>query len=159
MTGTIRIAVVFVLTLVVAGFVAESGFASQTEKEIGDFLQHRLDALSNKDMNALMDTLAPDDDVLMIGNSHDERWVGREQIKEVFAKQISEFESETSKLIWRSIGYKGDIAWFSGAVLVNMQTKDGSAELKLNWSGVMEKRDGKWMLLQSHFPSRFRILK
>ena len=151
MTRTVRIAVVFVLTLAMAGFVAERGFASQTDQEIEDFLQHRLDAISNKDLNALMDTLAPDDDVVMLGNSHDERWVGREQIKEIFAKQISEFESETSKLIWRSIGYKGDIAWFSGAVLVNKQTKEGSAELKLNWSGVMEKRGGKWMLLQSHF--------
>jgi ketosteroid isomerase-like protein len=51
-----------------------------------------------------------------------------------------------------NISQSGDVAWFS-CILDDRGEWDGTpyAWLNTRWTGVLEKRDGKWMIVQMHF--------
>lgn len=141
-----------VLALAVAASAGEAGIASQTENEVKDFLARQIQAFAKKDLNALMSMLAPDASVVMLGNGPDERWVGPAEIKKAYENQMAQYKSETIKLVRTSIGAEQNIAWFATQALVDeVKEPTGKATLRINWSGVLQKRDGKWLLVQSHF--------
>jgi len=146
------VAVIFVLALVVAAPAVAGGIDPGTEKEVKGFLDRQTQAYDKKDLNALMAMLAPDADVVMLGNGPDQRWVGSDRIKKAYESFLATYKSEVMKLTWTSIRAKGDVAWFAAKCVIHQMKKpEGKETLLINWTGVLEKRKDKWLLVQSHF--------
>lgn len=152
MAKTMVIALSLALCLALGAFAGESGIDPKTEKQVKDFLGRQMKAFDHRNLKALMGMLAPDASVVMLGNAPDDRWVGPDAIKKAYESQMSQYESETAALENTSIGARGTIAWFATQVRLVQKTKThGQTRLWINWTGVLEKRGGTWLLVQSHF--------
>jgi ketosteroid isomerase-like protein len=156
---TICVALVAAISLYAMCFAANSGAASPGEKEIKAFLNRQLEAFAKKELQALMGMLAENPDVVMIGNGPNDGWVGRDKIRQIYERQMASSRSEALKLTWTSIGAKGDIGWFSAALVIEAKEAAGKEKLEINWSGVVQKRKGTWVQVQSHFSLPVRKAK
>ncbi len=152
MARTMLIAASVMLGVVLAALAGEKGIESQKVKEVENFLDRQLKAFDVRDLKALMDMLAKDPSVVMLGNGPNDRWVGPEAIKKAYESQLLQYESEKISLHGTIVGVQDNIAWFSTQAHLLKKTKaQGQSMLRINWSGVLQKRKGKWLLVQSHF--------
>ena len=108
-------------------------------------------AISEKDMDACLAAYAPGPNSLMLGTGPGERWVGPEEIRTAHEEFFKDFDTETSKPTWRMVQVSGDVAWIAGMSEVVDYDKNVKNEFFLNVSGVLQKIDGKWRIVQFHF--------
>jgi ketosteroid isomerase-like protein len=108
-----------------------------------------------KDFDLLFSTLADDPDLFMFQPGSTGTIRGIEQFKESSAvwqdpdvKYLSHKISDLSIHISQS----GDVAWFS-AILEDCGEFKGQVGCwkDTRWTGVLEKRDGRWVIVQMHF--------
>jgi uncharacterized protein (TIGR02246 family) len=111
-------------------------------------------AISEKDIDACLAAYAPGPNSLMLGTGPGERWVGPEEIRSAHEEFFKDFDTETSKPTWRMVQVSGDIAWMAGMSEVVDYDKNVKNEFFLNVSGVLQKIDGKWRIVQFHFSNR-----
>jgi ketosteroid isomerase-like protein len=125
---------------------------SETQSEVTATLQQMFDAYNQRDLQSMLAVWATDADVLVIGSGDDEKSVG-----------LSEF-GESSKRDWvqseaASINCTGDVlvsmagsvSWFAADVAFQFTINGQDSKLPGRLTGVMEKRGGKWFLMQMHF--------
>jgi ketosteroid isomerase-like protein len=123
-----------------------------SEKEVRGFLDRQVKAFETRDINALMEMLSPNASVVMLGNGPADRWVGPEDIKRAYQHQMAQYVSEKFTLRGTTIGARDSIGWFSTqARILKMAANKAQSTLLINWSGVLQKSEGKWLLIQSHF--------
>ncbi|MGO9569498.1 MAG: YybH family protein [Desulfomonilaceae bacterium] len=124
---------------------------AKTEQEVKDFLAQYEAAYSKKDLGALMKLIAPGAEVVFFEADEKGRYVGPDQIKAAYENSLKHVKSIKGDYKWTSVGSKGDVAWFATEVLFNVDTGEDKFKQLGRWTGVLEKKDGKWLLLQSHF--------
>jgi len=122
----------------------------QIEKEVKEFLDRHAKAYESKDIAGIMALIAPDEDVIFIDADSEKPVIGPAEIKAAYEREFSQIKSATLKYTSTWIGGKGDAAWFSAQCEVSVDIGDEKITLPAHWSGVLEKRDGKWLLVQSH---------
>lgn len=122
----------------------------QIEKEVKEFLDRHAKAYESKDLAAVMALIAPDEDVVFVDGDSEKPVIGPAAIKAAYEREFSQIKSATLKYTSTWIGGKGDTAWFSAQCAVTVDTGEEKIALPAHWSGVLEKRDGKWLLVQSH---------
>jgi ketosteroid isomerase-like protein len=50
------------------------------------------------------------------------------------------------------ISRSGDVAWFSAVYDVDLEYKGRASQVRnARYTGILEKRDGKWVIVQLHF--------
>lgn len=122
--------------------------------EVQLVLQRYVIANENKSLDLLKEVWAPDEDIVIFGTDSDEKLMGWKQVKNTFLKQFENFEetyiSVTDQNI--NINCNGKTAWFSEILNYNYTTADGDSRSfeGIRFTGVMEKRDGRWLIVQSH---------
>ena len=110
-------------------------------------------ATETKDIELFSQLVAHDEDMVSFGTDAAERWIGWESSKEAAQKQFDAFDSikfsVRDQII--KISQSGTVAWYSQItdLQVIMQGEQISVE-GIRSTGVLEKRDGKWVLVQSH---------
>ena len=87
------------------------------------------------------------------GTDTAERWVGYTALKEAVQKQFDAFES--TKMTVRDqvikVHKSGEAAWFSEIADWNVIAMEDTIEIKdSRFTGVLEKRDGNWVIVQFH---------
>lgn len=75
-----------------------------------------------------------------------------DMITNLFLKEEMKPISTTIKDLKINLSHSGDVAWFS-CLLDDIGEWQGKrwAWLEARWTGVLEKRAGKWLLVQMHF--------
>jgi ketosteroid isomerase-like protein len=120
---------------------------------VKDFLYQFEQALGSNDLELVSKFLAQDDDLVFIGTDEAEYWTGWQSVKEAFIALYATVDS------WEIIVDKqtikvhksAEVAWFSERFTQNVVvqgetiTHDG-----LRLTGVLEKRNGNWILVQFH---------
>ena len=140
-----------ICVLIVAVSPAMAGKADpQIEKEVKEFLDSHAKAYESKDLAGLMALIAPDADVVFIDGDSEKPVLGQAAIKTAYEREFSQIKSASVKYTSTWIGSKGDVAWFAAQCAVSVDTGEDKITLPAHWSGVLEKRDGKWLLVQSH---------
>jgi ketosteroid isomerase-like protein len=122
----------------------------QIEKAVKEFLDRHAKAYESKDVAGIMALIAADEDVVFIDADSEKPVMGPAAIKAAYEREFSQIKSATLKYTSTWIGGKGDAAWFSAQCAVSVDTGEEKITLPAHWSGVLEKRDGKWLLVQSH---------
>jgi ketosteroid isomerase-like protein len=150
-----------VLGLILVILVACTGLAlagkadPQTEKDIKDFLDRYSKAYEKKDVEATMILIAPDAEVVFVDSDSERPVVGPALIKAAYEREFAQVKSASIKFPWVSVGSKGDVAWFTAQCQADVDTGEGKMSVPAHWSAVLEKRDGKWLLVQSHLSFPF----
>lgn len=121
------------------------------EKEVKGVLDAYAAAFEKKDVNAIMALISPDSAAVFIDSDAALPFSGLDKIKEIYTRDFSQMESGTLTYNATSIGSKGDVAWFATGVNATVVIDKEKSTVPAQWSGVLEKRGGKWLIVQSHF--------
>jgi ketosteroid isomerase-like protein len=128
------------------------GEAAEELGQIEETLKRYYIALSERDIELFSDVMAHDEEMVNFGTDRDERWVGWNELEQIHRRQ---FEAITSYEITRhdstvKLNASADTAWFSEILKAQVEAMDERYELSLRVSGVLEKRDGKWVIVHFH---------
>lgn len=119
-------------------------------KEVIDQFYHLYET---QDMDLLNNLIANDDDMINFGTDSVEYWIGPIPLKESFQNQWTAFgepEITLNDLVVK-ISESGTVAWYSLFINFKVKFKGELAEWKgARSTGVLEKRKGKWLIVQFH---------
>ena len=77
--------------------------------------------------------------------------VGRSQIKAVLERDFSRFLSATIDYTSISVGSRNDVAWFASEWVATVDLGDRKRTIPARWTAVLERQNGNWLFVQSHF--------
>jgi len=126
----------------------------EDDKEaIEDLLENYILANENQDFDLIEDIWADDDDIILYGTASDERLMGWENIKEAINEQFGlitdTYISASNQFI--KLNCTGNTAWFAETLNYNYMYKDVALSYEgLRFTGVVERIDGEWVLVQAH---------
>ena len=132
-----------------ASTVDRTAEAGAARSAVDDFWQ----AIGTQDLGLLSSVVAEDDEIVMFGTDAAERWVGsntylvaERQMMQVFDVRNLVRRDETVR-----INKAADVAWFSTVFDIEIDIDGEVARYEgLRTTGVMEKRGGRWVIVQSH---------
>lgn len=110
-------------------------------------------SLSAHDLKGVMETYAPDPDIVLMGTGPGECYVGEEAVGSAYNQVFKKFDPNSLrfKYDWKTVGSKGNFAWFSVTTTIEGSQKDERKERAFNMSGTMKKEKGKWRFVSMHF--------
>jgi ketosteroid isomerase-like protein len=128
----------------------------KTEAEVMAAINKFIETYIRRDVEGTLALVTPDPDLFFIGTGIDEKIVGidkaRVQIKRDF-KQSADISIELGPI---AISAAGPVAWV--AADSTWKVKVGGQEMKYDWrwTMVLEKRQGRWLIAQSHLSAPAR---
>jgi uncharacterized protein (TIGR02246 family) len=123
---------------------------STTEKEVTAVVQQLADTYKARDLDGILATLAADDDTVMYGTGADEKRIGLSEIRAQIERDWAQSESTEFVFDWMSVSAAGPVAWAAADVTINVEAGGQEFALPARTTFVLEKRDGKWLIVQSH---------
>jgi len=121
--------------------------------EIRSVLEQYELARESEDFSTVEQIWAPDEDIVLFGTEGDEQMVGFSEIKKAMSRQFDEFENTLINISDQKIKISkdGNTAWFSEVLDYNfIYQGENMAFEGIRFTGVMEKREDKWKLVQGH---------
>ena len=120
---------------------------------IENVLDKYIVANETQNFELIREIWAPDTDIILYGTDSDERLMGWVNIKNAIKDQFSHitdtYIAATDQFI--KINETGNTAWFAETLNYNFVYKDKAQSYEgLRFTGVLEKSDGKWKLVQVH---------
>jgi hypothetical protein len=123
------------------------------KKAISLVLEKYRIAHESEDLSLVRKVWASDSDIIVIGTSGDEMFRGWDEINEALKKQFDE-QDETFITVREEdikVNAEGNTAWFSEILAYNYIANGKATSLEgLRFTGVLEKRDSIWLIVQSH---------
>lgn len=151
-----NVSLLFVSMLILFGcsHVKNEKINIQQEKDaIKLVLEKYAIANETQDMQMIEDIWCPSERIVSFGTVSGEKMVGWSQIKNAVESQFSKFSntfiSYRDQII--EVNETGNTAWFSEIINYNF-IMDGEAHSYegLRYTGVLVKKEGKWLLVQTH---------
>ncbi|MFC1527468.1 nuclear transport factor 2 family protein [Candidatus Neomarinimicrobiota bacterium] len=123
-------------------------------KEISKVVDSCIGWFKDKDFDLLFSVIANDPNFIEI-HPTDRIVRGFEEFQtnsEIFKQDEFQYVHHELKDLTINISDSGDVAWFY-CILDDINTWEGRPANWENarWTGVLEKRDGKWVIVQQHF--------
>jgi ketosteroid isomerase-like protein len=152
--------------LILAGFIAcepqgEKCPEVDVDKELSEIRsvleQYEL-ARESEDFSTVEQIWASNDDIVLFGTEGDEQMVGIEEIKKAMGRQFDEIENTLINISEQKIKLSkdGNTAWFSEVLDYNFIYQGENMSFEgIRFTGVMEKCEGKWQLVQGHLSVPF----
>jgi hypothetical protein len=110
-------------------------------------------AFEKESVEMFDDVMAKDAGMVTFGTDASERWVGFDEVRDSFAKQIGAFEVEridTRNQVIKTSS-SGEVAWFSQIVDWHISSGGNSQTIPgIRVTGVLEKRGAEWKIVQFH---------
>jgi hypothetical protein len=98
-----------------------------------------------------MSMIAPDASTVFVDSDPQGRHVGPDAIKNAYQAEFGQTQSVVLEYTWLSAGSKGDLAWFATELTAKVDLGKEKFQVPGRWTGVLQKREGKWMMIMSHF--------
>ena len=112
-----------------------------------------VEASKKGNIEMFSEAIAHDKDLVCLGTARTENLKGWEQLKETMVKQFNILENTDITVNERTIKIhdSGKVAWFSENLDFQFTMKEKPYTYKgVRQTGVLEKRDGKWLIVQLH---------
>jgi uncharacterized protein (TIGR02246 family) len=121
--------------------------------EIASLIKSYLDAYQHRDIEALASVMATDKNFLGFGTDEGEVWLGWEEYKSSTEKLFGAMEEihwvmEQEPTV--RFSRDGNVAWFTEELTGNFVTTGEKHVCDFRFSGVCEKRNGSWKIVQFH---------
>lgn len=126
----------------------------EMEKEkVALVLEKYVIANEKQDIDLVYEIWAADPNIVVLGTNSDEKIVGWDQIKDQLQRQFDSFQdtyiSVRDQVV--NINETGNTAWFSEIMNYNYIYQGEALQFEgLRFTGVLEKKDGEWYIVQSH---------
>ncbi len=150
------IVIFFALCVLPAGCgKQEQSIDRETEvKEVAKAIDAGIGWFKTKDFELLFNTIAHDPNYLSV-HPTDNVVRGFEQFEknaEIYKNPEFLYVRHEIKDLTVNLSQSGDVAWFY-CILNDINTYEGRPASWENarWTGVLEKREGKWVIVQQHF--------
>ena len=124
---------------------------NQTHSEVKAALDNWADSYIKRDIKRLLSCVAPDVDVLMYGTGADEKRIGLHGIQTQAERDWSQTDASAFILHNPTISALGPVAWSAADTTFKVQVGGQEMAFPARFTGVFEKRDGKWVVVQAHF--------
>jgi len=124
--------------------------AAETEHAVMDVLKQCFEAFGRRDLDALLAFFASDPDVVVIGTGRDEKGIGLAEIKAILERAFAQFDEASFQFGWHSVSVAGPLAWLATDVSYRVKAGDRESSRQIRLTSIMEKREGRWLILQSH---------
>jgi ketosteroid isomerase-like protein len=123
---------------------------NKTETEVKAALRQFVQTYTRRDVEGTLKLLAPDPDLLIIGTGPDEKIAGIEQARVHIKRDFEQAGDMSIELGPIEVSAAGPAAWT--CTDSTWRVKLGGQEMKYHWrwTMVLEKRQGKWLIVQSH---------
>lgn len=133
---------------------AEQRAARAEELEAAEAVIDRFGYMwEGEDMDTFDEIIAQDPDMIVIGTDTAEYIIGYEDFRQIRQEQFDSFENVEFSVNNRDVRLSqgGTVAWFSEVFDLFIMAEDNPVHLRdLRLSGVLEKRDGDWKIVQLH---------
>ena len=132
---------------------------SRTEGEVKTILHSFADAYRKRDRKAFFECIAPDADIVMYGTGADEKSIGPEQIHIQIERDWAQSDNAVLLFDWTTVSSLGLVAWVAvdGEFRFKAGGKDETIPARATF--VLEKREGRWLIVQAHFSTPAAIQK
>ena len=120
------------------------------EAQIMKTLESLWDAYGKQDMAGVLGFYAPDADSVNIGTGADERRVGIDACREAIERDFAQSEGADIAITWSQVSAKGDVGWAAFECDATIKTAQGETTFPCRYTAVVERRGGKWLVVQSH---------
>ncbi len=107
-------------------------------------------AVASRDVERLLALYAADPDVVGIGTSADEWYVGRDTMRAGFERDFAGDTPFVVEFAPPIISASGDVAWVSAGFNGRMTTEDGVVRLHGRFTGVLRRDGDAWRFVQAH---------
>jgi ketosteroid isomerase-like protein len=123
---------------------------AKTEAAVLAVMNKFMAAYQERDIEGLMGTVSPDDDVFMFGTGIDEKRTGRDEFKLQAERDWAQTEALAFNLAWQRISAAGPVAWVAGEGLGQGKAGGQAFEFPFRMTAVLEQRGDEWFLVQAH---------
>jgi len=149
-------------TIILSALVALAAMGAhaghhESEKHAKSKLQNAVDqlmgAFEKESVEMFDDVMAKDTDMVTFGTDASERWVGLDEVRDSFAKQVGAFEVESidTKNQVIKTSNSSEVAWFTQIVDWHISSGGDSQTISgIRVTGVLEKRGTDWKIVQFH---------
>lgn len=124
--------------------------ATDSQADVMAVLERFNEAWSERDLEALVDLIAPDPDVVFYGTGVDQRQVGLDEICDQAEQSWSQTQSLFQEIGWHSITVQDQVAWVSADSVAHVEAEGRTMQFPLRQTGVLVERDGRWLIAQWH---------
>ncbi|SMO47305.1 nuclear transport factor 2 family protein [Fodinibius sediminis] len=126
---------------------------SKMKNEIRATIEQFFTALDKQEFKLMNNIIAHDTEMVHIGTDRDEIWKGWQVLRTATVEQFKELEYYDAdiKNLQINLSDTGQVAWY--AHLLDARIKSNGREhrwLDARFTGVLEKRNGQWVLVQTH---------
>lgn len=119
--------------------------------EVKTALDGWAESYKRRDIGRMLSHIAPDADVLMYGTGADEKRIGREAVGAQAQRDWSQTDASAFILDQPMISAAGSVAWTAADAVFHVEMGGQEMAFPARFTGVFEKRDGKWLVVQAHF--------
>lgn len=123
----------------------------EVEKEVLDVIRNLWAAYLEKDLDRLLSFYSEDPDLVAIGTSKGEKYVGIDELKRAFEKEFRSSYPAKMELLWASVSSCGEVAWVAGEFVACVDTLYSQMSLIGRMTWVLERRNGRWYIMHTHF--------
>jgi len=127
--------------------------------EIKEVLAQHDKALSEKNLDSLMQSFSSDPNTVVLGTGTEEKWVGQQEMRAAYTEIFKDYDPNTlqSKCDWKTGGADDDgmMAWLAAICSCKDSMQGKNREYKLNVSAGLKKQDGKWRFTMLHMSNAF----
>lgn len=124
---------------------------TDTYGEVKAALDGWADSYRQRDLARMLSHIAPDADVLMYGTGADEKRIGREAVGTQAQRDWAQTDASAFVLDQPVISAAGSVAWAAADAVFHVKMGGQEMAFPARFTGVFEKRDGQWLVVQAHF--------
>lgn len=126
---------------------------SSVKDEVRTTIEHFFQAMDTQDFELIEKTTAHDPEMVHTGTDIGEIWKGWDELRQDTIEQFKELEYYKANIKDLQIHLSADrnVAWYFH--LLDARIKSNGTEHQwqnARFTGVLEKRDGSWVLVQTH---------
>ena len=123
---------------------------AKTEAEVMAVVNQVKGAFNKRDLNSIPALFAPDPDVVLYGTGADEKGMRLDGVKDDWEQAFAQSDASSMELLWSSVSAAGSVAWgaFDGIARATVKGQEISSPVR--FTSVLEQRDGRWLIVQSH---------
>ena len=121
----------------------------ETKEELKVVRDQYREAFKLKNIDAVVAMYAPD--AVLMGTGPGELYEGADAIRAAHVEFFKNFDKEEQSIEWVKFGAKGDVAWVAVTEKFTSYMKSKKIEFQINSTMVLEKRNGKWVIVVRHF--------
>ncbi len=122
----------------------------KTEAAVMSVVRQFAETFNTHDINSGLALFASDPDVVFIGTGGDEKCIGLAEIKAELERAFTQSERSLIQIGWYSVSAAGSVAWGAADAVIQAKVSGQEIRFPVRLTNVLEKRGGKWLILQSH---------